>query len=76
MNEQEIRVDERARIAGILDSVAGQPDTDPDRALIFRGIADILRIPTDDLIRAGLVEICEEIRADQGAALTTEHEGK
>lgn len=65
--EQQIREDERRRIADVLDELAAMPDADPERVDMARGLARILRINTEELIITALMAMIEEIKAEDGA---------
>ena len=71
MTEQEIRDDERRRIAEAIDEAAQDcrrknPDEiNPDKIECMEAIAAMLRTPRDALVQMGLVALVDEIRAEQ-----------
>lgn len=65
MTEQQVRDDERRRIASIFDEVAGGPDTNPDYASVLRELAGALRTDREELLLVGLEVLAKEIMAEQ-----------
>lgn len=65
--EQEIRADERRRVADAMEKVAANPETDPAKAATLRDLASVLRTDRDKLIIAGLMAMADEIVAEAKA---------